>query len=115
VAAAAMAHVSGALVAFLGIFGWGLFASTLVPSLAIGLNWSGATRPGAIASISTGLGITLVFEVLAYFRLFSFPAAVTISGLSLVLSILVFFVVSRLTRAGPGAEIDPDIQLAMEV
>jgi len=115
VAAAAMAHVSGALVAFLGIFGWGLFASTLVPALAIGLNWKGATREGAIASISTGLGVTLVFEVLAYFGFYTFPTAVTISGLSLVLSILVFFGVSRLTRKGPGAEIDPDIKLAMEV
>ena len=44
-----------ALVAFLGIFGWGLFASTLVPALAVGLNWKGATREGAIASISLGL------------------------------------------------------------
>src|SRR5258706_5005430 len=38
VAAASVAQASGSLVALLGIFGWGLFASTLVPSLAIGLN-----------------------------------------------------------------------------
>jgi Na+/proline symporter len=115
VAAAAMAHLSGTLVAFLGIFGWGLFASTLVPALAIGLNWKGATRAGAIASISTGLVVTLVFEVLAYYGLYTFPTAVTISGLSLVLAILVFFSVSWLTRNGPGTEIDPDIRLAMDV
>jgi len=115
VAAAAMAHLSGALVAFLGIFGWGLFASTLVPALAIGLNWEGATREGAIASIATGLGVTLVFEVLAYYGLYGFPAAVTISGLSLVLSILVFFSVSWLTRNGTGNRIDPDIRIAMDV
>ncbi|MBI4409159.1 MAG: sodium/proline symporter, partial [Gemmatimonadetes bacterium] len=39
VAAALVAQLSGTLVAFLGIFGFGLFASTLVPALAIGLNW----------------------------------------------------------------------------
>jgi Na+/proline symporter len=115
VLAALLAQVSGTLVAFLGIFGWGLFASTLVPALAIGLNWEGATRAGAIASISTGLAITLAFETLAYFRFYSFPTGVTVSGAALVLSILVFFVVSWLTQRWPGSEIDPDIRLVMEV
>ncbi|HEX8271618.1 MAG TPA: sodium/proline symporter [Longimicrobiaceae bacterium] len=115
VVAAALAQASGALVAFLGIFGWGLFASTLVPALAIGLNWEGATREGAVASIGTGLFVTLVFETLAYFRMYSFPTGVTVSGAALVLSILVFFGVSWLTRKGAGAVIDPDVKLVMEV
>ncbi len=114
VLAAALAQVSGTLVAFLGIFGWGLFASTLVPALAIGLNWTGATREGAIASILTGIVLTLVFETLGYFRLYSFPAGVTVSGLSLVCSFLVFFLVSHLTRGRAGS-LDPDVRLAMEV
>jgi Na+/proline symporter len=101
------------LVAFLGIFGWGLFASTLVPALAIGLNWPGATRTGAIASVMTGLVVTLLFETLAYFRVYSFPTGVTVSGLSLVLSILVFVVVSRLTAHQAG-DIDADVRLVME-
>jgi Na+/proline symporter len=115
VAAAVIAQLSGTLVAFLGIFGWGLFASTLVPALAIGLNWEGATRAGAIASIGTGLFVTLVFEVLAYLRFYSFPTGLTVSGAALVLSILVFFCVSWLTRHGAGSELDPDIRLLMEV
>jgi len=113
--AAALAQASGTLVAFLGIFGWGLFASTLVPALAIGLNWEGATREGAVASIGTGLFVTLVFETLAYFKTYSFPTGVTVSGAALVLSILVFFGVSWLTRHGAGATIDPDVKLVMEV
>ncbi|HEY0996208.1 MAG TPA: hypothetical protein VGD77_09480 [Gemmatimonadaceae bacterium] len=113
-AAALLAQVSGTLVAFLGIFGWGLFASTLVPALAIGINWAGATREGAIASIATGLAITLVFESLAYYKVFSFPAGVTATAIALVASLLVFFVVSWLTRGGAGAAIDPDVQLVME-
>jgi Na+/proline symporter len=115
VLAAVLAQLSGTLVAFLGIFGWGLFASTLVPALAIGLNWEGATRAGAVASIATGLFVTLGFETLAYFGAYSFPVGVTVSGLSLVLSFLVFFVVSWLTRRSAAAAIDPDVRLAMEV
>lgn len=115
VVAAAVAQVSGTLVAFLGIFGWGLFGSTIVPSLAIGLNWEGATRFGAIASICTGLGITLIGETLSYFKVYTLPQGVSISGLSLIVSLLVFFVGSYVTRARAAAELDPDIRLVMEV
>jgi Na+(H+)/acetate symporter ActP len=115
VAAAVVAQLSGTLVAFLGVFGWGLFASTLVPALAVGLNWAGATRAGAVASIATGLAITLVFETLAYLRVFTFPAGVTATAIALVASMAVFFVVSWLTRAGSGAAIDEDVRLVMEV
>ena len=115
IAAALLALLPGALVAFLGIFGWGLFASTLVPALAIGLNWEGATREGAIASIGTGLVITLLFETLAFFKVYGFPAGVTVSGLSLVLSILVFFVVSWATRGRAAAQLDGDVKLVMSV
>jgi Na+/proline symporter len=113
--AALIAQLSGKLVAFLGIFGWGLFASTMVPALAIGLNWPGATRGGAIASISTGLILTLALESLAYFGVYSFPTGVTISGAALVLSCLVFFGVSWIGRAGAAASLDADVRLVMEV
>ena len=113
--AAGVAQASGTLVAFLGIFGWGLFGSTIVPALAIGLNWEGATKAGAIASIATGLGLTLAGETLSYFGAYTLPAGVSISGLSLIASLLVFFAVSVLTRATAAPGIDPDIRLVMEV
>ena len=114
IGAAILAQSPGQLVAFLGVFGWGLFASTLVPALAIGLNWPGATRTGAIASIASGLVLTLGFESLAWFRLYRFPAGVTVSGLSLVVSFLVFFAVSWLTRDRAARDLDDDIRLVME-
>ena len=100
--------------AFLGIFGWGLFASTLVPALAIGLNWPGATRPGAIASIATGLVEHARLRVAGLLPglLTSRPASPS-PGLSLVLSLLVFFVVSLATRRQAN-EVDPDIRLVMD-
>ena len=111
--AAGVAQASGTLVAFLGIFGWGLFGSTIVPALAIGLNWEGATRAGAIASICTGLVVTLAGETLGYLKLYGLPAGVSISALALVSSLLVFLVVSWLTRRSAAAAIDPDIALVM--
>ena len=114
IAAALAAQVSGTLVAFLGIFGWGLFASALVPALAIGLNWENATREGAIASIGTALVSTLLFETLGYFKIYTVPAGITISGASLVLSFLVFFAVSWLTRARATEQLDADVRLIME-
>lgn len=111
--AASVAQASGTLVAFLGIFGWGLFGSTIVPALAIGLNWEGATKAGAIASISTGLGVTLAGETLGYFKVYGLPAGVSVSALALVSSLLVFFGVSWLTRRTASLSIDPDIHLVM--
>jgi Na+/proline symporter len=102
-------------VAFLGIFGWGLFASTLVPALAVGLNWQGATRAGAIASIATGLIVTLALETAAYWKLFTFPAGVTASAVAMVSSFLVFFVVSWITRSRAAAELDADVRLVMDL
>ena len=115
VLAALLAQLSGTLVALLGIFGWGLFASTLVPALAIGLNWPGATRAGAIASIGTGLAFTLALETLGFFRVLTVPTGVTVSGLALVASLAVFFLVSWITGRDAGGQIDPDIRLVMEV
>lgn len=112
--AAFVAQLSGSLVAFLGIFGWGLFASTLVPALAIGLNWQGASKPGAIASIVAGLVTTLVLESLSYFHYFSFPSGVTATAVALVLSMIVFFSVSLLTPTDSMPVLHDDIRAVME-
>lgn len=113
VAAALTAQLSDALVIFLGIFGYGLFASALVPVLALGLNWRGGTRAGAVASLSAGLVVTLGLELMAYLGLFSLPTGVTASALAMVTSLLAFLGVSALTRGGTTDELDEDLQLAL--
>src|SRR5690349_18389136 len=115
IAAAITGQQSGAMVAFLGIFGWGLFASTLVPALAVGLNWQGATKAGAISSIVTGLVITLALETASYLKLFKFPAGVTASAVAMVASFIVFFVISWLTSQGAQQAIAGDVKLVMEL
>ena len=100
---------------FLGIFGYGLFASTLVPALAVGLNWEHATRAGALASLATGLSVTLGLELLAFLGLVSLPAGVTASALSLVASLAVFLAVSAVTREGRAGELEEDLQMALRI
>ena len=107
---AGLAQGTGTLVAFLGIFGYGLFASTLVPALVIGLVWEGATREGAIAAIMTGLGLTLTLETLAFQQLLTVPTGVTVSGVALVLSCLVFLAVSWATRDRAAGQLDDDVR-----
>lgn len=97
-----IAHAPGAQVAFLGVFGYGLFASTLVPALAIGLNWPGATARGAVASIITGLVVTVVGESLNYFGVYKLPPGVPWSGVALVASTGVFAALSSARRPGEG-------------
>jgi Na+/proline symporter len=110
VAGAVLAQGSGTLVAFLGIFGYGLFACTLVPALAIGLTWEGATREGAIASIALGLGLTLALESAAWLGWMTLPAGVTVTGLTLVTSMLVFVGVSVATRERAEGQLDADVR-----
>ncbi|MDE2772867.1 MAG: hypothetical protein OXI46_04060 [Gemmatimonadota bacterium] len=110
-AAAVAAQLPGTLVAFLGVFGWGLFASTLVPALAIGLNWANGSRKGAVASIVTGLVLTLSLETAVFLRWFTLPAGTSIAGMTLVASLIVYLAVSSLSKS----EIDPDVRLVMEV
>jgi Na+/proline symporter len=86
----------------------------MVPALAIGLNWKGATREGAIASITVGLVATLLLETLGYMKVFGLPAGVTVSGISLALSLLVFLGVSWATEGGEGSIIDRDVAMVMD-
>lgn len=112
-AAAVTAVLSDTLLAFLAIFGWGLFASTLVPALAIGLNWPRATRAGAVASIATGLGLTVLLEGLALAGAWTLPVGVSIAAVTLLLSTLVFLGVSVLTSAGRVEELPPPVRRAL--
>ena len=109
-----LAQVSTTLVAFLGVFGFGLFASTLTPALALGLNWHGATRTGALASIGVGLVLTLGLEALAFFGGCRLPAGVTPAALALALSLATFVVVSWVTRAEARAELADDIRAVLD-
>jgi Na+/proline symporter len=61
-AGAVLALASQRQVALLGVLGWGTFTAALFPAVAIGLNWTGATRRGAIAALLAGPATQIAFE-----------------------------------------------------
>lgn len=109
-----VAAASSTLVAFLAIFGWGMFAATLVPALAVGLNWRGATRVGAIASIGTGMGVSILLESLSYFKIAAFPSGVTPAAIALVSSLAVFLLISMATRSSVNEPLDADVAAVLD-
>jgi Na+/proline symporter len=109
-----LALVPGQVVVLLGVFGWGLFASTFVPALAFGMIWQGATRAGAIASMSVGVVVTLSLETLLWAGSAALPAGVTAAGVALLAALVTFFVVSLATREQAAGELDADVRLIME-
>lgn len=113
VAAILLALGTTRLVALLGVFGWGLFASSLVPALALGLMWEGATRAGAFASMGIAVFGTLLLESLAHYKLMSLPQGLSAAGVMLVVSLLTFLGVSWLTRARAAGELDADVRMVM--
>lgn len=108
VAAGAIALASGQLVAVLGIFGWGMFASSLAPALGLGLNWSRATTAGAVASLLVGIIGTLALELNHLFGWLAdpLPAQLYRSAAVFLLSTLTFIAVSLATpRRAPAADV----------
>lgn len=103
-AATAVAQASDAAVALLGVFGWGLFASTLVPALGLGLAWPGASQRGAVASITTGFLATIGLEGATWSGRIVLPPGVTGTSVAMIASLLVFLVVSRATYGSDDAD-----------
>jgi len=104
IAAAVIALASDTLVALLGTIGWGTFAAAIFPVLAIGLNWKGATREGAIVAISSSLLLNVVINVAAI----QLPNGLNAGFVAFVTSIVLFIGVSLLTQR--RHTIDDDIE-----
>ncbi|WP_226008262.1 sodium/proline symporter [Natrinema salinisoli] len=113
VAATLIVHFSSALVGILGVIGWGLFAASFFPVVALGLNWKGATAPGAIAAIVVGLLLNIVYEVLptafstfgmgslaeSISATYPFPETLVVGTAAMLISTIVLVVVSLVTQS----------------
>jgi SSS family transporter len=88
------------LVALLGKYGWGIFASVCVPVIAIGFNWKRASALAANCSVVSSLMMN--FAVLGCERYgIAFPYRVDGSAIALLVSLLVFFSVSWIWKPKP--------------
>jgi SSS family transporter len=123
VVSAGFAWLYGDLIALLGTFAFGIFAASLAPAVAVGMNWQRITTPAAIASIATGLVVSLGLEFFNKQTVFpTLPKplgpGVLPATVSLAASVTILFVVSWWTRTGSTfgsshEEIDPDIAAVM--
>lgn len=109
------ARKHGDLIAVLGIFGWGLFASAFVPMVAIGFNWKRATWQGATWAAITGIAVNLGLDLASKYPqgepLYRIPGGVSVGAVALMTSIIVMIVVSLATKPKP---LDPRVEEAMD-
>ncbi|HLR69174.1 sodium:solute symporter family transporter [Virgibacillus alimentarius] len=101
------------LVALLGVFGWGTFASTVFPAVVLGLIWKRATKQGAIASIVIGLFLNFLLEIGQKYGIVILPEGVVVGAFSLAISIMTFIIISLLTQKG-NVRLDKEMLKAME-
>ena len=101
------------LVALLGVFGWGTFASAVFPAVVLGLIWEKATKYGAISSIIIGLGLNFALEIGGKYGVVILPPGVIVGAAAFAISIIVFIVVSLLTQKST-VKLDDKMLDAME-
>ena len=99
------------LIGQLGAFGWGVFASALVPVIGLGLNWRGGSKKAALAAIVFSLAANggLVFVQMAGFAI---PYGVSGGAIALVCSTLVFVGISLASKRD---SLSPDIEEVMNL
>jgi len=101
-------YADATLVALLGAFGWATFAASLFPVVALGLNWKGATVPGAVAAIVSALIINFGVQLAGI----ALPYGVSGGLLSFVVSLFLFLSVSLITKP---PVLDRDIDRVMDI
>lgn len=101
------------LVALLGVFGWGTFASAIFPAVVLGLVWTKATKQGAIASIVLSLAVNFILEVGGKYGLKILPTGVVNGAFAFAIAIVAFIVVSLLTQPAE-AKLDRRLQEVIE-
>lgn len=96
------------LIAILGAFGWGTFAASIFPVLAIGLNWKGATAIGAVTAIVAALFINLFVQLSGI----ALPYGILGGLISFLVSLLLFIGVSLVTKK---PELDADMEAVLNL
>ena len=96
------------LVALLGAFGWGTFAASIFPVVAVGLNWKGATVWGAVTAITVSLIINFVSQLAVY----NFSYGVSGQLVAFVCSMVLFIGVSLIS---PKPSLASDIDRVLDI
>ena len=86
----------------------GTFAAAIVPVIAIGLNWKGATATAATYAIASSLVVNFGVRITGV----SMPYGVDVGAASLVVSLTLFLGISLLSTPD---ELDADVEAVMEI
>lgn len=96
------------LVALLGAFGWGTFAASIFPVVAVGLNWRGATVPGAVTAIIAALSINFLVQLAGIIP----PWGISGPLIAFISSMVLFIGISLVTRR---PELPDDIDRVLDI
>jgi Na+/proline symporter len=96
------------LVALLGAFGWGTFAASIFPVVAVGLNWRGASVAGAVTAISAALLINFSVQLAGIVL----PYGISGPLVAFIASMVLFIGVSLVTKKPDLAK---DIDRVMQI
>jgi Na+/proline symporter len=96
------------LVALLGAFGWGTFAASIFPVVAVGLNWRGASVAGAVTAISAALLINFSVQLAGIVL----PYGISGPLVAFITSMMLFIGVSLVTKKPVLAK---DIDRVMQI
>ena len=112
VAASVFALKSGiSLIALLGAYGWGIFASTLVPAVAVGLNWKRGTALAASGSIVAALCVNIAVLVSEQYGM-RLPWGINGGAVALVCSLTVYMGISFCSKP---PVLPDDVEIVMDV
>lgn len=89
----------------LGAIGWAAFAAAILGPVGLGVYWKRATGAGTTAAVIVALGFNLLIVVLEAGGAISVPPHLHVGGVSLMLSLLAFVLVSLLTPQKDSQEL----------
>lgn len=95
--------------------GWAIFASVLVPCVAVAWNWKGATAEGALWGGATGLVLTIVLAYAVEYGGLTLPMGFFGGQLAQIIGFVVFVAVSLATGTMAYHDIDdPEVRLVID-
>jgi SSS family transporter len=99
------------LIGQLGAFGWGVFASAMVPVVGYGLNWKRATPLAACVSIIASFVINAAVVIVQLLGV-GIPYGIAGGALSLIASLTLFVGISLISKP---KKIDRDVEAIMDL
>jgi ribosomal protein S8/uncharacterized membrane protein YeaQ/YmgE (transglycosylase-associated protein family) len=88
---------------WVGAWSGALFATAWMPMLVAGFEWRRVTRQGAYASMILGLGsYVLLYQMVRVWKMFKLPLNIDPIIFGIIISCLIIWIVSLLTKAKEG-------------